>query len=133
MEDNKIYTIEQFKEFSNNIVKHHFNDKDLKLLKLIIANTKGGCENYLFDLNQLQNLGFETQTCDQELFESLEKLSNYFVNIQNGFGDMHRMGIISNKFTIDKETNILSISLHKELVPFLQTLKNESKTIELAI
>jgi hypothetical protein len=35
------------------------------------------------------------------------------------------MGLIHNKFTFDQDTKLLSLKIHKELVPFLTNLKQQ--------
>lgn len=125
MEENNLLSLEQTKEFDQEIVQKHFNEIDRKLLKLILSQVKGGEEVYLFDFKELESLGFDLVQNQQEVFHSLEKIASYYVNIQNGDGDFYHMGLINNKFSIDQETRILSLKIHKELVPFLTHLRQQ--------
>lgn len=118
MDEYNLLTIEQSSDFDQNIVKKHFSQIDTKLLKLILSQIKGDIDNYLFDFKELEALGFDLEKNAQELFDSLKKIASYYVNVQNGQGDYYQMGLIHNKFTIDQETKILSLKIHKELVPF---------------
>ncbi len=81
--------------------------------------------NYLFDFKQLEALGFDMVENKQVVFNSLKKIASFYVNIQNGAGDNYHMGLIHNKFTFDQETKVLSLKVHKELVPFLTNLKHQ--------
>lgn len=125
MEKAEAFAIELSKKFDKDIVKEHFNVTDISLLKLILSELKGDTGDYLFNFDQLENLGFDLQTSEKELFSSLQKIANYYVNIQNGYGDYYKIGLIDNKFTIDKEMKILSVKIHKEIVPFLNSLKEQ--------
>lgn len=125
MDGYNLLTLEQTNDFEKNVVKKHFNETDSKLLKLILSQIKGNNENYLFDFQELKTLGFDMENNEQELFKSLKKIASFYVNVQNGQGDYYQMGLIHNKFTVDQETKILSIKIHKELVPFLNGLKQQ--------
>jgi len=125
LEKAEAFAIELSKKFDKDIVKEHFNVTDISLLKLILSELKGDTGDYLFNFDQLENLGFDLQTSEKELFSSLQKIANYYVNIQNGYGDYYKIGLIDNKFTIDKEMKILSVKIHKEIVPFLNSLKEQ--------
>lgn len=125
MDEYNLLTLEQTNDFEKNVVKKHFNETDSKLLKLILSQIKGDIDNYLFDFQELKSLGFDIQNNEQELFKSLKKIASFYVNVQNGQGDYYQMGLIHNKFTVDQETKILSIKIHKELVPFLSGLKQQ--------
>jgi len=125
MNKNDLLAIDQTDKFEKDIVQNHFDKTDRKILKLILSQIKGNEENYLFDFKELENLGFDLQTNEKELFNSLKKIASYYISIQNGDGDMHQLGLIHNKFTIDKEMKILSLKVHKELVPFLNGLKHQ--------
>ena len=119
------FAIELSKKFEKDVVQDHFNVNDISLLKLILSELKGDTGDCLFNFDQLENLGFDLQTSEKELFNSLQKIANYYVNIQNGYGDYYKIGLIDNKFTIDKEMKILSVKIHKEIVPFLNSLKEQ--------
>jgi len=119
------FAIELSKKFDKDVAKEHFNTRDISLLKLILSELKGDKGEYLFNFDQLESLGFDLQTSEKELFNSLQKIANYYVNIQNGYGDYYKIGLIDNKFTIDKEMKILSVKIHKEIVPFLNSLKEQ--------
>jgi hypothetical protein len=125
MDEYNLLTLEQSTDFDKNVVKKHFNQTDTKLLKLILSQIKGDVDNYLFDFKELESLGFDLENNVEEVFDSLKKISSYYVNVQNGQGDYYQMGLIHNKFTIDQETKILSLKVHKELVPFLSGLKQQ--------
>lgn len=125
MKSNNIITIEQAEEFEQNVVQKHFDEKDRNLLRLILSQIKGDNDTYLFDFSELESLGLDVVNNEKELFDSLKKIANFYVNIQNGSGDYYQMGLIHNKFTIDQETKILSLKIHKELVPFLNSLKRQ--------
>ena len=125
MEKAEEFAIELSKKFDKDVAKEHFNTRDISLLKLILSELKGDKGEYLFNFDQLESLGFELKTSEKELFNSLQKIANYYVNIQNGYGDYYKIGLIDNKFTIDKEMKILSVKIHKEIVPFLNSLKEQ--------
>ena len=125
MEKAEEFAIELSKKFDKDVAKEHFNTRDISLLKLILSELKGDKGEYLFNFDQLESLGFDLQTSEKELFNSLQKIANYYVNIQNGYGDYYKIGLIENKFTIDKEMKILSVKIHKEIVPFLNSLKEQ--------
>ena len=125
MEKAEEFAIELSKKFDKDVAKEHFNTRDISLLKLILSELKGDKGEYLFNFDQLESLGFDLQTSEKELFNSLQKIANYYVNIQNGYGDYYKIGLIDNKFTIDKEMKILSVKIHKEIVPFLNSLKEQ--------
>lgn len=125
MEEKNQFAIELSKKFDKDVDKGHFAKTDIALLKLILSNLKGDCENYLFNFDQVESIGFDLEASKVELFNSLQKIANYYVNIQNGYGDYHKVGLIDNKFTIDQEMKILSVKIHKELVPFLNSLKEQ--------
>lgn len=125
MDQKNHFALELSKKFSKEIVANHFTQTDIKLLKLILCEVKGDVEEYLFNFEQLESLGFDLEQKESGLFDSLKKIATYYVNVQNGYGDYYQMGLIHNKFTIDKEMKILSIKIHKELVPFLFSLKEQ--------
>ena len=125
MEKAEEFAIELSKKFDKDVAKEHFNTRDISLLKLILSELKGDKGEYLFNFDQLESLGFDLKTSEKELFNSLQKIANYYVNIQNGYGDYYKIGLIDNKFTIDKEMKILSVKIHKEIVPFLNSLKEQ--------
>lgn len=125
MENEQQFALELSERFDKDVVAQHFTQCDIKLLKLILSQIKGDKEEYLFHFDQLESLGFNLETENSELFSSLKKIADYYVNIQNGYGDYYQMGLIKNKFTIDQEMQILSVKIHKELVPFLNSLKKQ--------
>lgn len=119
------FALELSKKFDKDVVTKHFNRLDIGLLKLILSKMKVGRDDYLFSFEQVQELGFDIEHNESELFESLKKIASYYINVQNGYGDYHKVGLIENKFTIDQEMKILSVKIHKELVPFLSSLKDQ--------
>ncbi len=119
------FALELSRKFDKDVAKNNFKQTEIRLLKLILSELKSDKEEYLFNFEQMQQLGFDLQNNEAELFEGLKKIANYYVNIQNGYGDYHRVGLIDNKFTIDQEMKILSLKVHKELVPFLNSLKDK--------
>lgn len=125
MQKKNQFTLELSKKFDNDVDKGHFTQSDIALLKLILSNLKGDSEDYLFYFDQVESIGFDLSVSKTELFNSLQKIANYYVNIQNGYGDCYKVGLIDNKFTIDQEMKILSVKIHKELVPFLNSLKEQ--------
>jgi len=125
LEEKNQFAIELSKKFDKDVDKGHFSKIDIALLKLILSNLKGDSEDYLFNFDQVESIGFDLSINNSELFSSLQKIANYYVNIQNGYGDYYKVGLIDNKFTIDQEVKILSVKIHKELVPFLTSLKEQ--------
>jgi len=125
LEEKNPFAVELSKKFDKDVDKGHFTRADISLLKLILSNLKGDMEDYLFNFDQVESIGFDLSVSKSELFNSLQKIANYYVNIQNGYGDYYKVGLIDNKFTIDQEMKILSVKIHKELVPFLNSLKEQ--------
>lgn len=125
MNEKNQFTLELSEKFDKDVDKGHFSQYDIALLKLVLSNLKGDTEDYLFNFEQLESLGFDLSNTNTELFHSLQKIANYYVNIQNGYGDYYKVGLIDNKFTIDQEMKILRVKIHKELVPFLNSLKEQ--------
>ena len=125
MEKKNQFALELSKKFDKDVDTGHFTQADVSLLKLILSNLKGDSEDYLFNFEQVEAIGFDMSVSKTELFSSLQKIANYYVNIQNGYGDYYKVGLIDNKFTIDQEMKILSVKIHKELVPFLNALKEQ--------
>jgi hypothetical protein len=131
MTDTKVFSLEQVKNFENNIVQKHFDKVDMTLLKMILSQVKGDTSEYLFDFKELQNLGFDMQSSTDGIIQSLKKIANYYIETQSGYGDLKRVGLIQNEFTIDQETQILAIKINKELIPFLINLKEQYKPLQL--
>lgn len=125
------FSIEQIKSFDNKIANQYFNSKEINVLKTILSHIKGNTEDYLFNLSIFTKLGFDLEKSEKELLDCLKKISNYYIEIQNGYGDLKIIGLIENRFLIDLETNILSIKINKDLIPFLINLKEQYNPVKI--
>lgn len=131
METEKIYSLQKSDIFDKGLVQKHFKEADIRLLKLILSQIKGDTEDYLFDFSRLEEVGFDLISKEDEVIGSLKSIANFYLDIKNGYGDHYKLGLIDNKFTIDQETKILSIKVHKELIPHLNSLKEQYSTLQL--
>lgn len=119
----------QSNELVRNIIYNKLDINDLKVFKAIVSkiNYRDSLfsDFYQVNYNELDIVGVSRRNRYDIVTKCLEKLSSTFVTIKNKNDDTIRLGLITNKFIFPKNTTIVTMSIHKELEPYLLDLKDK--------